>query len=331
MTECTSEPTPYDHPTNPKIKFWDLPGIGTRNYPDLETYCKKVKLEEYDAFLIFTSSRFTENDFKLATKIKESIKKKFFFIRTKIDQDALNEQREKRMQKEPFDEDAMLKRIQSDCLENLRTKKQKDKESFLLRNEEIFLISNHYPTKWDFGRLRQAILDALPVYQRESLTFSLRSFSTDILKTKVEALKGRMWLVAGKSAVAAAAPIPGFSFAVDFMLIKEEIRFYRSQLGLPKEGSEKFLKLSLPTQDSVREVLQMITNLTTYSCKVLAANAAEQVTEEFARFIPIIGSAIAGGLSFAGTFFLLKHYLEKMEKIALSVVEETAQKLVDDF
>lgn len=87
VTETTLEPTCFEHPTNPKIKFWDLPGIGTPHYPDLETYCKKVPLEKYHAFLIFTKDRFTENDKQLARKIG-SMNKSFFFIRTKIDENA---------------------------------------------------------------------------------------------------------------------------------------------------------------------------------------------------------------------------------------------------
>ncbi|XP_078349418.1 interferon-gamma-inducible GTPase 10-like [Oculina patagonica] len=105
VTETTKELAEYVHPTNPKIKFWDLPGIGTPNYPE-KTYCEKVKLDKFDAFLIFTSDRFKENYLKLAKKIK-SIHKKFFFIRTKIDQDVRNEKHEKREQNESFNEDAM--------------------------------------------------------------------------------------------------------------------------------------------------------------------------------------------------------------------------------
>ncbi|XP_015770548.1 PREDICTED: interferon-inducible GTPase 1-like, partial [Acropora digitifera] len=41
VAETTLEPTPYGHPTSPNIVFWDLPGIGTPNYPDLETYVQK--------------------------------------------------------------------------------------------------------------------------------------------------------------------------------------------------------------------------------------------------------------------------------------------------
>lgn len=171
VTETTLEPTCFEHPTNLKIKFWDLPGIGTPNYPDLETYCKKVPLEKYHAFLIFTKGRFSEYDKQLAQKIR-LMNKSFFFIRTKIDEDVRAEKR-----KRSFNENAMLKKIHSYCLENLH--------GLLEKENNIFLISNHYPARWDFPRLSQAILDALPMYQQESLILSLSiltSLSTDILK-----------------------------------------------------------------------------------------------------------------------------------------------------
>ena len=79
VIECTSDPTTCNLQNCRKTKFWDLPGIGTPEYPDLETYCKKVKLEKFQAFLIFTANRFTENDLKLAQKVR-SIGKKFILV-----------------------------------------------------------------------------------------------------------------------------------------------------------------------------------------------------------------------------------------------------------
>ena len=144
VNKVTAEPTCFDRPTNPKIKFWDLPGIGTPNYRDMETYREKVKLEQYHAFLIFSSHRFNENDKQLAQEIK-TMNKRFFFIRAKIDE---NVRAEKQKKKKPFNEDAVLDKIRSSCSANL---------AGLVRNEEhIFLISNHNPTKWDFARLCQA-------------------------------------------------------------------------------------------------------------------------------------------------------------------------------
>ena len=197
VTETTRLPTAYVHPTNPKITFWDLPGIGTPNYPDLETYSEKVNLEKYHTFLIFTATRFTKNDLKLAGKVR-SIKKKFFLVFTKIDENIRAERR-----KRAFSEGAMLEKIRCSCSDNLR--------DLLCNEQDIFLISNHFPAKWDFARLSQAILDALPACQRESLTLSLgvlTTLSTEILKRKVDVLRGRIWMVASASAAAALCSDP---------------------------------------------------------------------------------------------------------------------------
>ena len=104
-------------------------------------------------FLIFTVSRFTEYDLQLAREIK-SMGKNFFFVRTKIDVDVQAEGR-----KRSFNEEALLQQIRADCSNNLG--------DLLSNQQDIFLISNHSPDKWDFERLTSAILEALPRCQRE--------------------------------------------------------------------------------------------------------------------------------------------------------------------
>ena len=176
ITETTSIPTRYEHPTNPNILFWDLPGIGTPNYPDLPTFCKKVSIEVYDTFLIISATRFTQNDLELAKKVEE-MQKSFFFVRTKIDNDRRSEEH-----KNGFDEEEMLEKMKNDCFKNL--------QSFAFSGEKIFLVSNHHPAKWDFDRLKKAILDQLPLKQKESLTLSLRACSGIIIAEKIKTLKG---------------------------------------------------------------------------------------------------------------------------------------------
>ena len=114
----------------------------------------------------------------LAEKVK-SMKKSFFFVRTKIDVNAQSEKK-----KRNFDEDVMLGNIRSRCSENLKMVGVKD---------NVFLISNHEPAEWDFARLTGAILDGLPDRLKESLTLSLDLMITqskDILKRKADALRG---------------------------------------------------------------------------------------------------------------------------------------------
>ena len=177
VTETTLDQTSYEHPSNPNILFWDLPGIGTPNYPDLQTFCEKVGIEKYDTFLIISSERFKENDLQLAKKVK-SMGKSFFFVRTKIDNDIRSEKRKNKQ----YDEKETLKALKKDCAKNL--------ESFSFSEEKIFLVSSHCPARWEFERLKQAILDQLPAKQKEALMLSLHTVSKDILKEKITLLKG---------------------------------------------------------------------------------------------------------------------------------------------
>lgn len=291
----------YDHPTNPNIKIWDLPGFGTRKYSDLEKYCKTVELEKYHAFVIISASRFTENDIKLAKKVR-SIEKNFFFVRTKIDNDVRSEKR-----KRSFNEGALLEEIRRECAENLNN---------LLSNEQdIFLIGNHHPSKWDFDRLTNAILGALKILEPESLTLSLgvlRSLSTEMLKKKVEVLKGRIWMAAAKSAAASIA-CP----CAQRGIVLNEVALYRSQLGIPGEGSVEFSRLTTTTKDKV---------LKTFSHIFCPAVKGDDSVIDYRRYIPFfMRGLILNENVFHDTCHDLKHSLELVEDAALSVLEETAE------
>ena len=259
----------------------------------------------------------------MAREIKKQ-GKSFFFIRAKIDENYRAEKRKK-----VFNEGKMLHDIRIDCLKNLAEERYNS-----ISGEDIFLISNHYPRKWDFDRLTRAILDALPRYQRESLTLSLNaltSLSREIVKRKAEIFRGRMWLVAGASAAVAFAPLPGLSFGVDMVLISYEISQFLAQFGIPKEGSQIFEILDDTTKKEVVSLYLKFASAAGISALVARVAGAEMATEEFVRFIPFIGSAIAGTLSFAGTFAVLRIALNKIEEVALAVLEDAAQRSVDNL
>ena len=315
--ECTKEPKCYDHPSNPNIKFWDLPGITNPIYNgDLEMYCKNVPLDKYHTFLIFAKDRFTADDLKLAEMIR-STGKKFFFIRARIDQDVENTRRSRL---HLFDKDATLDEIRKDLSKNLI-------ERGLLKDEnEIFLVSNHFPAEYQFDELTQAILAILPERQRESLILTIDNaliLTKNTLKRMVEVLHTRIKYVAIKSALAAAVPIPGASVAADIALIKTEIDFYKRQLGLPDEGSNKFSLLSFNTQSEIK-ALSTTLGTALQIGGLVAAYSTESVFEEFARYIPFIGIAIASSYAtYRATYYFLSKWLGKLEEIALKVLEET--------
>ena len=48
-TETTMDIMDYPHPNNPKLKFWDLPGVGTPRFPtDIYLKAIQVKLYQWD-------------------------------------------------------------------------------------------------------------------------------------------------------------------------------------------------------------------------------------------------------------------------------------------
>ena len=177
VIETTKVPTEYKHPDNPMISFVDLPGIGTPNLPDLSTYCEKVGFDDYDTFLIFTATRFTQYDLELAEKVK-SIGKSFFLIRTKIDEVCRLKSGER-----AINEADILEEIRQDCIKNVK--------QLISCEEEIFLISNYDTNEWDFDRLIEAIGEVLPLLQRECFTLSLTNVTRKCLKRKAKFLKGK--------------------------------------------------------------------------------------------------------------------------------------------
>lgn len=78
--ETTLKVTPYEHPFFKNVVLFDLPGVGSPNFPK-NSYKKTVDLPSYDFFLIMIANRFSENALWLAKTLKK-IRKPFFF-RTK--------------------------------------------------------------------------------------------------------------------------------------------------------------------------------------------------------------------------------------------------------
>ncbi|XP_028397079.1 uncharacterized protein LOC114520930 [Dendronephthya gigantea] len=313
VTETTREKTVYYHPNNNKIKFSDLPGLGTQNNPDFKTYCKDFELENCDTFLIFCKDCFTQNNRLLAEKVKE-LGKPFFFIRTHIDVDYENEVKGDDEEYDDVDgkkEKAMLEKITKYCLVNLKDLGASQKN--------VFLISNRHQDKWDFGRLTQAILDAIPQLQRESLTLSLTSLSKDLIKRKVKILAGKIWMVAAASGVGALVQVPEFSFTLDIALLTNEVWKYKSHLGVPDETAPEF---KLVKRRRTQEIVRMLFSSSAEEIsKLMKVYCAGSTVEEFAPYIPFVGSAIAASISFGCTYKFLHGCLNELENAALNYLD----------
>lgn len=114
VVETTMDANAYPHPKYPNMQVWDLPGIGTATFKP-EEYLQKVEFDRFDFFIIVSSERFRANDISLAKEIQK-MKKKFYFVRSKIDNDIRAEGR-----KEKFDKAKTLETIRQYCIKGLST------------------------------------------------------------------------------------------------------------------------------------------------------------------------------------------------------------------
>ena len=327
VIECTDDWKRYEDPDNANIEYWDLPGMGTEDFP-AKTYFEDVKLNEYDTFVILTANRFTKDDLELANKIT-SHGKKYFFVRSKIDQDVRNAKRSSRP--ESFNEANVLAKIRSKCVEKLG--------DLLSDKEKIFLIScqgfekcgekvgEKYREKYQLEPLIKANRDALSQNQRDAMICLLQRASKKALEEKVQALGGSKW----KSALwsGAAAAIPFLSVAVDVGLIVKEFNGYKHQLGIPEEGSDEFEKLDPKSKAKVGTFLKILAEIATKGVAAFGILAAEATVEQVFSYLPL-GLLIACPLSYGTTYCVLYYTLQRMADAAFAILEGTVKQLLDD-
>uniref|UniRef100_A0A8B9KMM9 IRG-type G domain-containing protein n=1 Tax=Astyanax mexicanus TaxID=7994 RepID=A0A8B9KMM9_ASTMX len=151
VVETTMKPTAYPYTKYPNVKLWDLPGIGTPNFK-AEEYLKQVEFQRYDFFIIIASDRFRECHAHLAAEIVK-LKKRFYFVRSKIDSNISAEKRKK-----TFDEQNTLDKIRNDCTRGLKR--------IGVDSPVVFLISGHYLALYDFNHLQETMEKELPQHKR---------------------------------------------------------------------------------------------------------------------------------------------------------------------
>ena len=130
-------------------------------------------------------------------------------------------------------------------------------------------------------------------------------------------------MVAATSCAGAAVPLPGLSVALDYIFLANQVNFYKSQLGLPEEDSKLFLALSPAMK---KRIQKFCTTKAVKLGKRLATYATGSTVEEFARYIPILGSAIAGSISFSIMYYTLHSSLNELEQTAMDFLDEIKAK-----
>ncbi|XP_051249484.1 interferon-inducible GTPase 5-like isoform X2 [Dicentrarchus labrax] len=310
--ETTSEVTPYPHPKYPNVTLWDLPGVGTTEFP-ANKYLELVEFEKFDFFIIISDTCFRENDVKLAQEIQK-MGKKFYFVRSKIDNDLRAEKRSKR----EFDEKKTITQIKENCIQGLQ---QQGVES-----PQVFLVSSFELKLHDFPLLHRTLEGELPAHQRNALLLAMPNINLEIINRKKEAFQAKIKYFATLSAAVAAVPVPGLSVAVDVALMVGVVSKYVVGFGLDSSSLKSLAgSTGVPLKDlttAIRSQLA-VTKITPFLIMKLltqcVSTAASMAAEEGSGFIPVFGILAAVTLSLITTNRTLNSFLNMFAEDAHTV------------
>ncbi|XP_077192943.1 interferon-inducible GTPase 5-like [Paroedura picta] len=317
VNQTTMDPEGYPHPQFPELTLWDLPGIGTREFKPKE-YLEKVNFNRYDFFIIVASERFTINDSMLASEIQKT-NKRFYFVRTKVDQAIESERR-----KPNFCEKQTLEVIRKYCLANL-------KEEGAV-NPRVFLVSSWHLNMYDFPLLQKTLADELNDLKRPLLIMAMPAFSREHLQEKKAAMESLIWKKALLSCGIGGISVPGLSLLFDIALLVSTLKDFCKAFGLDEDSLRNLAQRVGKPVDVLKSAVkktplanqinpELVQSLSSKSLLVSSA----MVLEELSDFIPVIGSVVGAANSFATTFYMLKRFLEDAVEDAESLLAKLAE------
>ncbi|XP_078031072.1 interferon-inducible GTPase 5-like [Epinephelus lanceolatus] len=311
--ETTSEATPYPHPNYPNVTLWDLPAIGTPNFP-ADNYLKLIGFERFDFFIIISATRFRENDVKLAQEIQR-MGKKFYFVRSKIDTDIHDEERRQRSK---FNAERCLEQIKKNCIQGLQRQG--------VESPQVFLVSSFDLHLYDFTLLGDTFEGELPAHKKHALLLAMSNISLEVIDKKKKAFHAQIKYYAMLSAGVAAAPVPGLSVAVDLGLLVSVVIKYVNGFGLDKPSLRRLPdRRGMPFRYLINIIVSPLaaTEITRdLVLKVLlrcAGTAALMAAEEVSRFTPVIRTTAAMSLSLIFTYRALNTFLNRLAEDAQRV------------
>ena len=167
--------------------------------------------------------------------------------------------------------------------------------------------------------------------------------SKELLKIKVTLLRSRTWMAAAKSAAVGTVPIPGVTAVYDVAVIEAEVRHQRKQLGIDDENL-KFIAENLGVdvdelKERIRvkiganaELMELLSGKTldSFLVRLMGQPLTAEALNTAKLTLPIIGSLVAGGISFAATYASLTYMLNQYEKMAAACLDVVFSEDDDD-
>ncbi|TFJ97447.1 DLA class II histocompatibility antigen, DR-1 beta chain-like [Platysternon megacephalum] len=299
MVETTEWSTLYSHPEYRNVFLWDLPGIGTPHFQSIEHKMTDTYLSGYDFFLIVTATRFRDIHASLARKIQENAKK-FYFVRSKVDQDLGAEKR-----KINYSEARTLGQIREDCQAHLQRAGVND--------PQVFLLSSWESDKHDFPLLKETLDKEF----RQAMLQKLLDTSCWTLQEKKTDMQKTTWKSATLSGGPGAIPLPGLSLVADMVVLVNCMRDYCQDFGLNSDSLTALAEQVGKREEELKAMIRspLATEITTdLVLKLLEKCAGEGVTylTYFASSMPVVGSLFSAQVSLGTTVFMLRNFISDL-------------------
>ncbi|CAF2027479.1 unnamed protein product [Rotaria magnacalcarata] len=242
------------------------------------------------------AGRFTEEDIWLVKQIM-SLNKKFYFIRTKIDQDLRNSKDD---HPDTYKEDIILQQIRENCEDELKkalinNSCNENKQAF-----KIFLIG-------------------------------------EIIKERARFLRDKIWKVASCSRLLGAVPIIGTSLAGDAPIVYKCYEYCNQASGLDDGSLTTLANIHNTTIAAIKAYMSttvwsgiffggqvasfIIIQADEKGSKNAAQKAASKLSKATLKFIPFVGNVVTGVISFDATYHRLYCLINKMEEATITVLQ----------
>ncbi|CAG2186539.1 unnamed protein product [Mytilus edulis] len=303
--DTTKEPTPYSHPDNDKIVYYDLPGVGTLEIKK-ENFINDMKISDYDFIFIFFDKVITEDNLWLVGEL-DKMGKPYCFVRSKLDEDMNNAEREN------IDRTKVLSTIRE------KIEKSLEKHEKLKNSKKLFFISGVDKSIGQMSELVSYVESNVDKFKCEAVMSSMTVFSEDIIHLKHKVLKKRIKIISLAAAAIAATPVPGVDFALNITLLVEEVYHYINCLGLSAtkmEHLENFdrsnLKCSKILLPKAKIASWVIVRLGFFASVMVAENVLDLI-------LPFVGSLISGVTASAITYKFLNGVLDDIRDDAIYV------------
>lgn len=275
------------------LRFVDLPGYGTKNFPK-ESYFEKFDIQQFDLFLCITSGKLHQADTEFFQELAKCGKVCIFVV-NKHDQ---------------LWEDGK-------SIEELEKLKINDIIKHVGRPVKVVFTSCKEGTGLD--ALNIEIQNNLDGAKRERWARGAKAYSARFLQEKKSACEKYVSYAAAAAAANGINPVPGVDVAVDISIIIKLFKEIRDDYGL----TDNFLT-SLK-QSSIPVVGRLANNVVQYAAKegilmLLKSFAGRQAVKTFAKYIPFIGQAIAASLGYAITSNVGNSYLSECHELAEEIL-----------